>query len=1065
MKKIIYTLAVFFLSIGGILAQKTVTGTVTDQSGEVIIGASILVKNTTTGTVSDIDGNYELTIPEGGQVMVVSYTGYETQEVAIGNQSVIDIILVEGVALDEVVVTGYSSQRKRDITGAVSVVEVEDMNEITTSSFIQRLEGRAAGLNVTTGGKPGARSQVRIRGISSFQNNNPLYIVDGVPIQGDFNNQINPDDIESLQVLKDPSTASIYGARANNGVIIITTKKGQPGKARVQYSGSIGVATPVKGMDDILIQDALEYHEVIRRSHVNAGLDVPTNIYGDPNNPSIPNYTWPNDGTNQTQTVDESTYSFPNNLIMGSSAGTNWWDEVFDPAPVQNHNLSISGGNESSRFNISANYYDEQGTVIETYFRRFSLRANSEFKVGKFTVGENMALTRTENVDAGFDNSEEGSIVGQIIKMQPVIPVRDIDGYYAGAKAVTLGNGTNPVRIAELDKDNIFYGYEALGNVFASFEIIEGLTARTSFGIQYNSNRDKRFNFISPEESEPNFADGLIENARTSLTWTWTNTLNYTRSFNDVHNLTVLGGYEAIRGETNFIEGGINNFVTTNIDARYINSVLADVDTRNVFSNGGFNTLVSLFGKVDYNYKNKYYLSGTIRRDGSSRFGSNNRFGVFPAVSAAWRITEEAFANGSNFLTDLKLRAGYGITGNQSIPNDAQFNIFGGGTQSSFYDINGTNSSLVPGYILTARGNQDLQWEENISTNIGFDAQFWDGKLEVVFDWFTRTTEGLLFAPIQPGTAGNARAPFQNIGEMENTGIDFSINYRGNISQDLSFNAGLTFGAYENEIINIDGDQDFFFPGFTGRTGTQLVRNQVGSPIGTFFGFQVDGIFQNQAEVDAHAAQDGAAPGRFRFRDVAGADDGGPDGVINGEDLTLIGDPNPDFTAGLNLGFNYKNFDLNVFLFASVGQDIFDLSKEFTIFRLFSTNVRQDRLTDSWTPSNPGAQYPQLDQNDQFSNAYSSFYVEDGSYLRAKNITLGYTMPSSAINGIGMSGLRLYLQANNLFTITGYNNIDPALPAINRNQSGVNTTDQTRNIDRGVYPTSRIITFGVNATF
>ncbi|MEO0330178.1 MAG: SusC/RagA family TonB-linked outer membrane protein, partial [Bacteroidota bacterium] len=452
------------------------------------------------------------------------------------------------------------------------------------------------------------------------------------------------------------------------------------------------------------------------------------------------------------------------------------------------------------------------------------------------------------------------------------------------------------------------------------------------------------------------------------------------------------------------------------------------------------------------------YLSATVRRDGSSRFGPNNRYGTFPAFSAAWRLTEEDFASGSNFLTDLKIRAGYGVTGNQLIPDGSTVNQFGGGTGSSFYDITGSNSSIAQGFILTRRGNEDLKWEENISTNIGFDAQLWGGKVEIVFDWFQRTVDDLLFAPQAPATGGNAAPPFVNIGKMENTGFDFSIGYRGKIGSDIGFNADLNFGTYTNEIVRIDGAQDFFFGGYGGRGGN-IIINQLNNPIGTFFGFKTDGIFQNEAEVAAHASQDGAAPGRIRFVDENG------DGAITADDRTIIGSYHPDFTAGLNLAFNYKNWDLSMFMFASVGNEIFDITKEFTVFRLFSTNVRQDRLTDSWTPSNTGARYPEISENDQFSSAYSDFYVEDGSYLRMRNITLGYNFAGSSLGNSGIENLRLFLSADNLFTITGYDNIDPALPAVTRNSGGVNVTDQTQGIDRGVYPTNRIITFGVNATF
>ena len=440
LKSLVFVLTGFLMTTT--MEAQTVSGVVSDGStGEALIGASVIVKDANRGTITDIDGSYSVEAT-ANDVLIFSFVGYDNIEEVVGNRTTIDVSLQQGILVDEVVVTGYSTQRKKDITGAVSVVDADEMNTITAASFVQKLEGRAAGVNVTTGGAPGGRSTVRIRGISSFTNNDPLYVIDGVPVQDAFNNLLNPNDIESIQVLKDPSVASIYGARANNGVIIVTTKKGRAGKTVVSFDAYTGVQNPVRGMDDFLILDALDYGEIVRRSHVNAGLDVPTNIYGDPNNQTIPNYLWPNDGVNQTQSVDESTYSFPDNLIHPASAGTNWWDEVFDPSQVTDINLGVSGGTESGTFNISANYFNQDGTMKHTWWRRLSLRANSQFTAGRFTFGENLSLARSENVDGGFGNQGEGSAIGQIIKMQPIIPVFDTDGYFAGAKANTLGNGS-----------------------------------------------------------------------------------------------------------------------------------------------------------------------------------------------------------------------------------------------------------------------------------------------------------------------------------------------------------------------------------------------------------------------------------------------------------------------------------------------------------------------------------------------------------------------------------------------------------------------------------------------
>lgn len=1041
--------------------QRTVTGTVTSEDSGPLPGVNIVVQGTTQGAVTGADGNYTINVPGPDAVLVFSFIGYSTMAVTVGNQSVISPVLVADVtALDEIVVTGYTSVRKADITGAVAIVDMDETNQITSASVLQKLEGRASGVSVNVNGQPGSRNTIRIRGISSFTDNDPLYIVDGVPVETNTLNFLNPNDIESMQVLKDPSTASVYGSRANNGVIIITTKKGQQGKARLSVDVNVGIQNPVKGLDKILIQDALDYHSIVKQSYENAGLPVPTNIYGDPNNPSIPNYTWPNNGVDQTMTVDESLYSWPNYLIMPASAGTNWWDEVFDPSLVQDYNIGMSGGGDNSVYNVSVQYYNQDGTMKYNWLDRVSIRANTEFKFGRLSIGENLAVSRIQNV-AGLgsysttnQNMGEGSIVNNIIKMQPVVSVYDIDGYFGGAKANTLGNGTNPVKQAYSAKDNVDTQNSIVGNVYATVEILDGLQFKSNFGINTYSSLFKGFNYPTPENSEPTMVWSMNESYATQLEWTWTNTLNYVKTFGANHNLNALIGYEAIDYKRNSMNGSMAGYVSTDLAAWYIQDALGDPSTKQIYSYGAVSSLVSMFGKIDYNFASKYYLSATVRRDGSSKFGPNNRYGVFPAFSAGWRISEESFLSNLTWLSDLRFRGGWGITGNQRIPDGRTANQYGGSTSQTFYDINGSNSSIVSGYRLTALGNPDLKWEENISTNVGFDLSMLDRRVNVVFDLYKRTVDDLLYGPQIPATAGQASPPIVNIGTMENKGFDFSIGYRSQLTGDFQWQVELIGSHYKNEIVNIDGVQDFFYGPQGGRKGT-FVINEVGHPISSFFGYVQDGIFQNQGEVDAHVTQDGKDVGRFRWKDV------NEDGAITADDRTIIGSPHPDFTGGLNFSASWKNFDMSLFLFGSYGNDIWNQNYEFTVFRLYSTNVRQDRLTDSWTPANTGAKYPQLDQNDQYSDQYSSFYVEDGSYLRLKNLQIGYTVPKMA----WFQNIRIYLQAQNLFTLTKYTGLDPALPTISTTGSSGNQSDQAMGIDYGPYPANKIFTIGINANF
>ena len=1059
-KSVFVSLFLISFAIGTAYAQpRTVSGTVTSEDIGPLPGVNIVIQGTVQGAVTDVDGHYSIQVPGPEAVLVFSYVGYSTVAVTVGNQTTVDAVLVADVtALDEIVVTGYTAVRKSDITGAVSIVETDDMNEITAANVLQKLEGRAAGVSVNINGQPGARSTIRIRGVSSFTDNDPLYIVDGVPIQTTDLNYLNPNDIESMQVLKDPSTASVYGSRANNGVIIITTKKGQQGKARLSVDVNVGLANPVKGLNQILIQDALEYHEIVKQSYENAGLSVPTNIYGDPNNPTIPNYIWPNNGVDQTMTVDESTYSWPNNLIMRSSTGTDWWDEVFDPSLIQDYNIGMSGGGDNSVYNVSLQYYNQDGTMKYNSMDRISVRANTEFTFGRLHIGENLAVARINNVGGiggyGFNgNMGEGSVVNNIIKMQPIIPVYDIDGYFAGAKANSLGNGTNPVRMAYYNKDNITTSNSLVGNAFVALDIIEGLQFKSSMGFNIYNSIYKGFNFPTPENSEPTMIWSMNENYNTSLEWTWTNTLNYVNSFGN-HNINALAGYEAIDYKGNSMSASMAGYVSTDLAAWYIQDALGDPGTKNVNSYGGVSSLVSMFGKIDYNYASRYYVSGTIRRDGSSKFGENNRYGIFPAFSAGWRISEESFMSSLNWLSDLRIRGGWGVTGNQAIPSGRTAAQFGGSTGTTFYDINGTNTSIVTGYRMTAIGNPDLKWEENVSTNIGFDLSLIERRVNVVFDLYKRTVNDLLYGPQIPAAAGSASPPIVNIGTMENKGFDFSVGYRSQLTGKFQWEIELIGSHYKNEIVKIDGVTDFFYGPQGGRIGT-FVINKVGYPIGSFYGYQQDGIFQNQGEVDSHVAQDGKAVGRFRWTDT----DGEPG--ITAADRTVVGNPHPDFTGGLNFRANYGNFDMSLFFFGSYGNDIWNQNYEFTVFRLYSTNVRQDRLTDSWTPTNTGAKYPQLNQNDQYSNQYSSFYVEDGSYLRLKNLQIGYNLPKMG----WFQNIRVYIQGQNLFTLTKYTGLDPALPTISTSGSSGNQSDQAMGIDYGPYPANRIFTIGINANF
>ncbi|MGK7391673.1 MAG: SusC/RagA family TonB-linked outer membrane protein [Candidatus Cyclobacteriaceae bacterium M2_1C_046] len=1066
LRLLIPCLALVCFTMSGAWAQeRTVSGTLTSvEDGQPLPGVSVVLKGTSIGTVTDIDGKYKISVPSDGGVIVYSFIGLTTKEVEVNNQSVIDVQMEENVlALSEVVVTGYTTQRKKDITGAVSVVEPEELKAVAAASFTQQLEGRAAGVTVGTSGAPGAGVNVRIRGISTFGNNDPLVVVDGVQMNSAYMNSINPNDIESIQILKDASAASIYGSRASNGVIIITTKKGHAGETKVSYDAYHGSQTVGRTMD---LLNPTEYADMIWQSYGNANQTPPSAMYGDGASPVLPNYIWPSGA----MTVDESTYSNdPSNLNLITRAnqeGTDWYDEIFRSAPISSHNINISGGTDKSRFNLGMNYFDQEGTVIHNYFKRGTIRANSEFKVkDAITVGENFQISFIEEVGIPGGNQNEGNPISMAYRMQSIVPVYDIAGNFAGAKGANLGNANNPVAQLYRNKDNKGRYARIFGNVFAQVDFLKDFSARTSLGIDYGTGYRYAFNFRNIEAAEPSASNSYNEHSNYNFGWIWTNTLNYSKTIGDLHNVTALVGYEALLNQGRGLGGSRANYFTTTQTAWGLNSI-ADPASQTNYSYAYFNALASAFGRIDYTYNNKYLVNVTVRQDGSSRFG-DEKYATFPAASIGWRVSQEGFLQNVDFIDDLKIRYGWGKTGNQYIRDGNAYSIYGGGPGRTFYDLGGTNNSIRTGYAQISLGNPGTRWESQTSNNIGLDASLFAGKLEIILDVYKRVTEDLLFNPALPGTAGLAQPPYINIGSMQNKGIDLAINNRGIIAGGLTYDIGFNISHYKNEILTVSGTESGFFTSAGSRFGN-IAMNQPGGSMGQFYGFQILGIFQNQAEVDAAPAQAGAGVGRFRFADVNGRDSEGlltglPDGIIDDADRTFIGNPHPDFTYGFNLGLNYKGFDFTTFFQGVYGNDIYNYTKWWTDFNSFQGNRSQRMLDESWTPERgTSATLPMLDASDDFSNSVShSYYVEKGSYLRARNVQLGYTLPHAKIGKVGLDNLRLYVQAQNLFTITNYSGMDPA---ISQQGFGENS-DRTVGIDYGNYPTPKTYLLGVSATF
>ena len=1048
--------------------QNTITGTVTDDNGAPLPGASILVKGTTTGTQTDFDGNYSISA-ESGATLVFSYVGFATQEIVVGAQNSIDVSMAEdAAALEEVVVVGYGTQRKQDLTGAISVVKTDEMVQQPSGQITNQLQGRVSGVTITGGGQPGEAPQIKIRGANTFGNNSPLYVVDGIPT--DNIADINPNDIESLQVLKDAASASIYGARAANGVIIITTKKGK-GKMRVNYDSYFGMQMVQSGNPwDILSSQETADLTFQALRNTNPGAAINHSQYGSGPDAVLPNYIAPVGA----MTVDEALYNVNpeytntadvNNfyrIVEANKQGTNWFQEIFSPASITSHNLSVSNGSDRGSYFLSLNYFNQQGTIENTYLKRYTIRANATYDItDKIRVGQNISFAVRDNPT--IDALTEGSVIGMAYRELPIIPVYDIMGNYAGSFGSDLGNAKNPVAIANRRRNNRGVSSRFFGNVFAEIDFVKNFTFRTSFGGQYYTNSFNSFAYPEYENSENLTVNSYTEAAATNYNWTWTNTVQYKNTFNDKHNLTVLVGTEAYQNRGREVGGTTQSYFS--FDPDYV-TLDTGSGTQTNYSSKYADALSSLIGRVDYNFNDRYLLSATIRRDGSSRF-LNEQYGWFPAISVGWNIMNESFMPEIDWLNDLKIRGGYGVRGNQiNVDPPNGFTTFGGDNRNSYYDISGSNNTIAEGFRQSRIGNPDAKWEKDTDSNFGLDATLFNNTLQLSVDYYRKDIKDLLYNPSLPATVGTATVPFQNVGQMKNSGIDIDLSTYFNLSDDLRLNTTVTFTSYSNEIVSIADGIDHFDAEGRRFNGSNIIRNAEGHSLSQFFGYQTEGFWDSQSEIDqANAAaiaatgdnnsvyQSDVAVGRFRYADINGDDQ------ITDADRTFIGDPNPDFTYGLNLELTYKNWDFSMFLYGSQGNDIWNQVKWWTDFYSSFIGAKSSTaLYDSWTPTNMNASAPIQQTTGSFSLADvpNSYFVEDGSYLRAKQMQIGYSLPPSMLEKVNISKLRVYAQLVNAFTITNYSGIDPEIAG----GGAVNT-----GIDEGAYPNQRQLLLGLNLSF
>ena len=1046
-------------------SEVVVEGVVTDAQGMPIPGVNVIESGTTNGVVTNFDGEYSIEVAPDA-VLEYSYLGYGTVEIPVNGQDQIDVTLeTSAAALEEVIVVGYGTQRKVDLTGAVSVVDVEAMTKQPSAQVSEQLQGQVSGLTVASSGQPGEPPQVRIRGINTFGNNSPLYVVDGVPTQ-DIT-ALNPSDIANMQVLKDAGSASIYGARAANGVVIITTKKGT-GELTINYNGYYGTQrVPSGNVYDLLSPQEQADLRWRAFENTNPGDQIVDRQYGSGAEPILPFYILPAGAAEGS--VDESTYYVDpyytdpgavagfTQIIRANQEGTNWFQEIFSPAPIQSHDLSMSRGGEKGNVFFSLSYFDQAGTLINTYFERYTARVNSTFNFSdNFRVGENLAVSISD--DNRISVTGENPI-NHAYRMQPIIPVYDIMGNFAGTQAPSLGNPQNAVAMLERNRNNLSRTSRIFGNVFAELDFLDAFTARTTFGGNFFNTNAEAFAYPTYEFAENLTTNQLTKTANTGYNWTWSNTLTYEQVIDEVHALTILLGTEAYHNQFEQIQGVSQGFYS--FDPAYV-SLSTGAGTQ---TNSGFYTddaLFSLFGRLDYTYDDRYLLGALIRRDETSRF-AEPRHGWFPAVSAGWRIAQEDFMDDIDWVDVLKLRGGYGVMGNQLNVDPAnRFTTYASSRFSSYYPIAGSNSALAEGFLRSRIGNPDASWEKNINANIGIDAAFFDSRLQITADYYQKDVVDLLYNPELTGTAGVSTVPYVNIAEMTNRGLDFSATSFVDFSSDFSMNSTLTLTTYSNEILNIAEGVPYFDQEGRRFNGSTIVRNAVGHSVGQFFGYQIEGFWDDMSEIneanemaqnaidDPNAVyQTDLGVGRFRYADING------DGIITDEDRTFLGNPNPDFTAGLNIELDYKNFDFSMFLYGVYGNDIWNQVKWWhDFYSSFGGAKSYTALYDSWTPSNMNATAPIQETGGSFStaNVPNSYFVEDGSYLRAKNVQLGYSLSENMLEDMGVGSFRVYVQATNLFTITGYSGVDPEL-------TGSSTAF---GIDEGAYPSPRQFILGVN---
>jgi TonB-linked SusC/RagA family outer membrane protein len=971
--------------------QITVQGIVKDQTGETVIGASVMEKGTTNGTITGIDGDFSLNMSSNG-TLVVSFVGYKTQEVQVKGQKQLQVVLSEDAEmLDEVVVIGYGTMKKSDLTGAVSSIGNKDIKDSPVSNLGQAIQGKISGVQIVDAGKPGDNVSIKIRGLGSINNCDPLVVIDGVPTDLGLSS-LNMADVERLDVLKDASATAIYGSRGANGVVMITTKRGTEGKGKLAVSANYSFqnATNVPSL-----LNAAQYAELSNDMMVNSGRN--------------PNPEWAN----------------PSEL----GAGTDWMDELLRTGVMQNYTVSYSGGNEKSHYYVSGGFLDQSGIVKSVNYRRFTFQSNSDAQVLKW-------LKFSNNITFSADTKKSGSYnIGDALKALPIYPVKNEDGSWSGpdGNSEWYGSTRNPIGPTELNKSQTD-GYNFLANLTAELTFTKWLKFKSTFGY------DAKFWFIdnfTPKynwKPTPTEETSRYKSDNKSFTYLWDNYFLFDHTFAEKHRVGLMAGMSAQWNTNDYLNAQKNVFMFDNVH---------EMDNgEKMYAIGGNETewaLLSYMARVNYSYEDRYLLTATIRRDGSSRFGKKHRWGTFPSVSVAWRASQEKWFPKNDYINDLKVRAGYGVTGSQaSVGNYSYLASY----NTSVYPF-GISSGNQTALVSSTLANPYIHWEEVAQTNIGFDASLFNSRVMFSFDAYLKETRDMLVKASIPITSGfeDTTTTYTNAGKVRNQGIEMSL-HTINLTGELGWETNVTATYNKNKIKDLNSDVPYYINQINNSYVTMLAKDY---PINVFYGYVTDGIFQNQSEVNTHAVQPGAEPGDIRFRDLNN------DGVINDSDRTVIGNPNPSWLFSMNNSLSYKGFELSVFLQGIAGNKIYNANNIDNTGMAAAYNQTTDVLKrwqgEGTSNSMPRAVFGDPNQNTRVSDRF----VENGSYLRLKNITLSYTFPKQWLQKAQIENARLSLSCENVATITGYSGFDPEV--------GINGIDQNR------YPISRTFSLGLNFNF